>query len=87
MIGFLKLIGFGFLALTVIYLLVRSYALSVTRERLERSHDKAQDGDRDSYIATGLSQYRRSLRYKLLWLVYILPIAVIILTAYLVNSQ
>lgn len=85
MIGPLKLIGFGFLALTVIYLIVRAYALSVRRERLKRSFDG--DADRDSYIAAGLSQYRRSLGYKLLWLVYILPIAVIILTAYMVNSQ
>lgn len=87
MIGLLKLIGFGFLGLSVIYLVVRAYALSVTRERLERDFDRGQDGDIDAYIATGLSEYRRSLRYKLLWLVYILPIAVIILTAYLVNSQ
>lgn len=85
MIGLLKLIGFGFLALTVVYFIVRAYGLSVTRERLERAYGG--DQDRDAYIATGLSQYQRSLRFKLLWLVYILPIAVIILTAYLVNSQ
>lgn len=85
MIGLLKLIGFGFLALTLFYLIVRAYALSVVRESLERSFD--QEGDRDTYIAKGLSQYQRSLRFKLLWLVYILPIALIILTAYLVNSQ
>jgi len=85
MIGLLKLIGFGFLVLTVFYLIVRAYALSVVRESLERSYD--QDGDRDTYAANGLSQYQRSLRFKLLWLVYILPMALIILTAYLVNSQ
>lgn len=85
MFGLLKLLGFGFLALTVVYLIVRAYALSVTRERLERSFDGGQD--RDAYIAAGLSQYQRSLRYKLLWLVYILPLALIFMTAYLVNSQ
>jgi len=85
MIGLLKLAGFGFLALTVVYFVVRAYALSVTRESLERAYDGFQD--RDAYIATGLSQYQRSLQYKLLWLVYILPLALIILTAYLVNSQ
>lgn len=91
MIGLLKLIGFGFLALTVVYLIIRRYALSVTREALERAYDSGQDGvdaqERDTYIDAGLLQYKRSLRFKLLWLIYILPLASIILTAYVVNSQ
>ncbi len=85
MIGLLELIGFGFLFQTVVYLIVRAYAMSVTRENLERRFDG--DQDRATYIATGLTQYRHSLRFKLLWLFYILPLALIILTAYLVNSQ
>lgn len=91
MFGALKLIGFGFLALTVVYLIIRRYALSVTREALERAYGSRQDGDaaqeRDTYIDAGLLKYKRSLRFKLLWLIYILPLAFIILTAYLVNSQ
>lgn len=53
MIGLLKLLGFGFLVLTGVYLIVRAYALSVTRENLERAYNG--DPDRDAHIAMGLS--------------------------------
>lgn len=88
MIGLLELIVFGFLGLSVIYILVSIYAQSVERENLEKSFDAGGiDGARDAYIAAGLAAYQHSLRHKTLWLVYIIPVAVIILTAYLINSQ
>jgi hypothetical protein len=42
-------------------------------------------GDRDAYIAEGMAQYERSLRRKLLWLVYILPVTAIGLLIWLTN--
>jgi hypothetical protein len=64
------------------------YARSVEREKLEKSFDAGDDaGDRDTFINAGLTAYQHSLRHKTLWLIYIIPVAVIILTAYLVNHQ
>jgi hypothetical protein len=87
MIGLIQLIVFGFLGLTVIYIIVSIYARSTERERLERAFDAEPLGARDDYIRAGIEAYKRSLRRKLLWLVYILPMAAILLTIYVVNSQ
>jgi hypothetical protein len=96
MIGLVQLIVFGFLGLTVIYVIVTTYARSTERERLERSfdadhpdlgQDQARATAREGFITAGMIRYRSSLRRKLLWLVYILPMAAILLTIYVVNSQ
>lgn len=88
MIGLIKLIVFGFLGLSVIYLTVRIYAASTERERLERRFDAGGiAGERASYIAAGMKEYQHSLRRKLLVLIYVIPSVVIFLTAYLVNHQ
>ena len=34
-------------------------------------------GDRDAYIAEGMRDYETGLRKKLLWLVFVIPIAVV----------
>ncbi len=88
MVGLIELIVFGFLALSVVYIAVSIYARSVEREKLEKAFDAGGvTGERDAYINAGLTAYQHSLRHKTLWLVYIVPVAVIILTAYLVNHQ
>jgi hypothetical protein len=42
-------------------------------------------GNREAYIAEGMAQYERSLRRKLLWLVYILPVSAMVLLIWLTN--
>lgn len=91
MIGFIRLAVFGFIALSVLYLLVSWYARSVRRESLEKAWDTdpAREGlpeaDRAAFIEAGMAEYQSSLRRKLILLVYVIPIAVVGLLVYLVN--
>lgn len=93
MIGLIRLAVFGFAALTVVYLLVSIYSRSVRRERLEKEWDgdPAREGslpdEREAFIEAGMAAYRNSLRRKLIVLVYIIPMAIVAITTYLVNYQ
>jgi hypothetical protein len=45
---------------------------------MERDWEAAgRPGNRDAYIEEGMAQYQRSLRRRLLWLVFILPVTVV----------
>ncbi|HMO06927.1 MAG TPA: hypothetical protein PKD10_04665 [Paracoccaceae bacterium] len=86
MIPLVRLAVFGFIALSVIYVLVSIYSRSVRRERLEKQWDAAQGpGDRAAFIAAGMEAYNKGLRRRLLWLVYIIPTAVVSALVYLLN--
>jgi hypothetical protein len=83
-----RLVLFGLIGLTVIYWLLLVYARSVRRERLEKEYDAGSvDGDvkghRDDYIAQGMAAYEHSLKRKLLWLVYVLPISIVTVLVWL----
>jgi hypothetical protein len=84
--GWIRLLVMALVGLTIIYLLVSVYSRSVRRERLEKRFDAGGvAGDRDAYIAAGMRAYETGLRKKLIWLVFILPLAAMAATAYLVN--
>ena len=93
MIGLIRLALFGFVALTLVYLLVSIYSRSIRRERLEKEWDSdpANEGslpdEREAFIEAGMAAYRHSLRRKLIVLVYIIPMAIVAITTYLVNNQ
>jgi hypothetical protein len=88
MIGIIRLVVFGFIALSVVYLLVTIYARSVQREELEKEFDAGGiEGSREAFIEAGMLKYKHSLRRKLLLLVYIIPMCVVALTIYFVNYQ
>jgi hypothetical protein len=88
MIGILRSAFFGFIGLTVIYVLVAIYSRSVRREKLEKKFDAGGiEGDRDTYIAEGMQAYEHGLKRRLLWLVYIIPTVVVVVTVYFVNYQ
>lgn len=88
MIGILRSAFFGFIGLTVIYVLVAIYSRSVRREKLEKKFDAGGiEGDRDTYIADGMQAYEHGLKRRLLWLVYIIPTVVVVVTVYFVNYQ
>ena len=81
-----RLIVVGFVVLTVIYLSLSFYSRSVRRGKLRRKWDEdIRRGDRDAYVRRGLKIYDRSLRRKLLWGVYIVPVVTIAVVIYLVN--
>ena len=90
MIAFLRLAVFGLIALTVIYFLVSIYSRSLRREKLEKHWDaeppeRATPEARDQWIEEGMAAYEKSLRRKLIWLVFIIPIVVVGAMVYLVN--
>ena len=88
MIAIIRLAVFGFIGLTITYFLVSIYSRSVRREKLEKRFDAGGvEGDRDAYIEAGMAAYERGLRRRLLWLVYIIPTAVVAVTVYFVNYQ
>jgi len=86
MIAFFKLALFGYIALTVIYWLLAIYFRSLERERLEKEYDHgAIEGTRDAHVAQGLAGYEHSLRRRLIWLVFIIPTAVVIALVWILN--
>jgi Ca2+/Na+ antiporter len=93
LIAIIRLVVFGFIALSVVYILVSIYSRSVRREKLEKAWDTdperegASSDDRDAYIKAGMEAYQRGLRRRLIWLVYIIPAVVVMTTVYLVNYQ
>lgn len=86
MIAFLRLGIVLLVGLTLLYLLISVYARSLERERLEKAWDAAQGpGDRAAFIAEGMARYAGSLRRRLLWGVYIVPVVVISVLVYVLN--
>lgn len=82
----MRLLIFGLIALTLLYLGLSWYFRSRRRDRMAQDWTEAgRPGNRDAYIAEGMAQYERSLRRKLLWLVYILPVTAIGLLIWLTN--
>ena len=91
MIGAIRLIVFGFLALSVVYLAVSFYSRSIRREKLEDRWAEDHPGDtdspeRDAYIEDGMIAYQNGLRRKLILLVYIIPAIVVAVTMFIVNA-
>ncbi len=87
--AFIKLIAFGLIGLTVIYLSLSVYSASLRRERLEKDYDAnpVPGQTRDAYVATGMAAYRSGLRPKLLVLVYVVPVAVTVAIIYVINTN
>ena len=89
--AFLRLIVFGFLVLSVIYLAVSWYMRSTTREELEKDWAEEHPGDDDSperaaHITAGMAAYQKGIRPKLVLLVYIIPAIAIAAIMILTNA-
>jgi len=86
MLALARLIIVGFIVLTVVYISLSLYSRSVRKSKLQRRWDEdIRQGDRDAYVSRGLKIYDRSLRRKLLWGVYVVPVVTIAVVIYLVN--
>ena len=82
----LALIILAAVGLTVVYVLVSAYSRSIRRETLENEFDAGGiEGTRENHVETGMVQYDHGLRKRLILLVYVIPIALIIVIAYVVN--
>ena len=88
--GFIRLVIFGFVGLSVIYVLLSIYSRSIRREKLENEwaeeHGGGEGPARDAFVDKGMAEYNASLRPKLLLLVYVVPAVLVaaihILTTY-----
>ncbi|WP_422027139.1 hypothetical protein [Roseovarius sp.] len=81
-----KLVVIGFIVLTVIYVCLSLYSRSVRKGKLaEWWEEEGRPGDREAYIDAGLKEYEGSLRRKLIWGVYIVPVVVISAVIYFTN--
>lgn len=86
MIGFIRLVVMGFVALTVVYVCLSFYSRSVRRSKLRKKwHDGKQLVDRDTFVQRGLERYDGSIRRKLILGVYVLPMGVVAVIIYLTN--
>jgi hypothetical protein len=89
--AFIRLVVFGFIGLSVIYLSVSIYARSVHKERLEDEFD-ADNPDglpdaRDLFVANGMQAYNASIKPKLIGLVFVVPTVVIGTIIYIINTN
>jgi hypothetical protein len=88
--GLIRLVIFGFIAMTVVYVLLSIYSRSLRREKLEKRWAEENPGgdmtERAAYVERGIEEYNSSARPKLLLLVYVVPTilvaAIHILTTY-----
>ncbi|MGO4852526.1 hypothetical protein [Phaeovulum sp. W22_SRMD_FR3] len=95
MFALLRAIAVALVVLTILRWLLALYARSIRREKLEKAWAQrvAEEGApdepeaREGFIEQGMDVYEHSLRRKLLWLVYIIPLGIVALTVYLVNYQ
>ncbi|MEP5728839.1 MAG: hypothetical protein ABJL67_05650 [Sulfitobacter sp.] len=86
MIGFIRLFGILFVALTVIYVSLSFYSRAVRKSKLRKKwHDGEQRLDRDTFVQRGLERYDGSIRRKLILGVYVVPVVVIMVIIYLTN--
>jgi len=87
--AFIRVVVFGFLFLSIIYLCLAWYSRSVRTEKLENQWDeeKPEGVSRDDFVRQGLETYNNSLRPKLLTLVYIVPTVVVSVIIYITNSN
>lgn len=92
MIAIVRLMVFAFIVLSVVYLLLTAYFRSVRRENLEKEWDAdppAGQGasERDIHIESQLRIYATSLRKRLIWLVFVVPMIIFAGIVYYVNGQ
>lgn len=87
-IGWIRLAVVGYVALTVVYFVMKIYLRSVHRENLEKEFDVGDGmGDRSAHIERGMAHYDKSLKKRLLWLIYIIPTVAVVVTIYILNFQ
>lgn len=86
MLALLRLLVFGFLILSVLYVTISIWSRATRARKLTRDwRREGGTGDKDAYISEGLADYDRSIRRKLILLVYIVPVVVIVVIVYVVN--
>ena len=77
----------AFVVLTIFYGLLRIYSRSLRKEKLEKrwEAEKPEGTHKEQYVKDGLAAYDRSLRPKLLALIFFIPFIAIGVIIYMVN--
>lgn len=89
----IRLIVFVFLIEAMFYLLLRIYIRSLRREKLEQIWDERHPGlpgntpARREFVRRSMVGFERTLKSRLLWLVFVVPTLVIIGIVIQVNWQ
>jgi len=85
--AFVRLVVFGFLFLSIVYVCVSLYSRSVRRERLEDdwAEEPRSGMTREEFIAAGMADYESGLRKRLLLLIYVVPSIAVGLIIYFIN--
>ncbi|PWG18660.1 hypothetical protein [Salibaculum griseiflavum] len=85
--NFVRLVVFGFLFLSVVYICVSLYSRSVRREKLEVEWEETRPEGihRDAFVKEGMKEYETGLRKRLILLVYIIPLIAVGAIIYFVN--
>lgn len=85
--NFVRLVIFGFLVLSVVYVCVSLYSRSVRREKLEAEWEETRPEGihRDAFVKEGMKEYEASLRRRLILLVYVIPPILVGAIIYFVN--
>lgn len=87
---FVRLVVFGFIAMTIVYVCVSLYSRSVRREKLEnewaeQNPGSSDTGARSAYVTNGMTEYDGSLRKRLILLVYVVPTVAIAAIMFMIN--
>jgi uncharacterized membrane protein len=86
MLALARLVVMGFVVLTVIFVCLSFYSRAVRRGKLRKKwEDGPRKVDRETFVRRGLERYDDSIRRKLIWGVYIVPVVLISVIIYLTN--
>ena len=86
MIGLLRLVIGLLVVLTVIYWCLVFYFRAGERDRLEREWRETRPPlPMERYVENGIADYKGSLRRKLLWGVYVVPITLVVGLVWYIN--
>jgi hypothetical protein len=86
MAALVRLMVFGFIALTVVYVCLSLYSRAVRKGKLRIEwFEGSQDQPLDVFLAEGLAEYDKSLRRKLILSVYVIPVILVSVIVYLTN--
>lgn len=90
MAGFVRLVIVGFVVMTIVYIVLSIYSRGQRRQKLRDEWNQGSlagkpPGDYDAFMEKGMADYDGSLRKKLIWGVYVIPTAIVLLIIYLTN--
>lgn len=84
--GLARLAVVLFIVQTVLFFLLRIYSRSLRREALEKQWDRGGIAeDRAVFIRRGMEDHEKGLFLRLVWLVYVIPGALIAVAVYVLN--